>query len=644
MNLLKGTYLREILNKELELLILFTVLLLFPNKSSLIYFLFVALVLSIFTVKNIVLERNLGVSYFSKMIIVVNVLFVLTAFFSNSVYDSILLIADIIIISFYISIVFLDILDYNRFFFLILIALTIFSLLKIINDLLTNNVIEFLLYDNPIRIGIVSGLGTIISLFYLLEKKTYIYGLFILINLVSLYMSSSKGAFLGLAIISLIIILQRNKRMLFGVFIVIILTFIIPNPIKNIFEYSIYKDKYSIDRLDIWKMSLNIFSDNVLFGVGPNNFKNVSKKYNFKQENGPANYFKVPRQTHSDYLKLIAENGLLGILIILFILIGLFRIFKKNRLLDIPISLLLYLLIQALFFNILFKPFFLFTFVLLLKIVFEKNTKYVKITTNLKLITTFTVFFVFITGHLLPFLSDSYIQKSVETNEFSQKDELLKKAIYLTPLNATPLINRSLLNFNAFVKTFEFDFCVSAIDMIKQAKKLSSDNPRIYDIELQYYSYYYKPIIAFRSKFKRDFISNVSNIILKGAFFDYYSYINIYNSLRGIREIENIFYELIDIIKKVEKIDPNNPFLRVKEANLLLTFNRKTEALHALKEAVRIEPEYLDAVLMLDKYFNYYHAKKGLKSILESIKKKRKLSKAKKGSYLYELFNSNLSK
>jgi tetratricopeptide (TPR) repeat protein len=249
---------------------------------------------------------------------------------------------------------------------------------------------------------------------------------------------------------------------------------------------------------------------------------------------------------------------------------------------------------------------------LLLKIIFEDKTEFINITKNFKLIVSFALVFVFVTGHLLPYISNLYLEKSIKKNSFLQKDKYLKKANYYMPINSTPLINRALLYFNAFTKTFNFDFFFSALDMIKRAKRLSPDNPEIYNIELQFYIYYYKPIIKLRTK-----------------------------SEKSRQAIDNILVELLTLINKIEKIDPNNPFLRFNKAKLLLEFDKKKQALVELQKTIEIDPDYLDALIMLNNEFDYFKNKTKYKKKIAKIKEKTRQLKLKQGSYLYKLFNNS---
>lgn len=646
MNLLKKTYLRGILSKEIELLIIFSALLFLPDKSSLSYFLVISALLLVFSLRAVFTERNLSISSFSNLLIIINAFFIITSFFSNNIFNSILLISDILIISLFVFILFTNSLNLNKLFFLLLLTVTIFSSVKVINDMLLKISLESILFDNPIRIGVVSGLGVIIALVMLMKKFSWIYILFLFINLVGVFCSKSKGVFLGIVFIAILFLFQRYKKMILIVVLLVVFTFLISNPIKNRFEFSIGEEKYSAERINIWKMSLEIFQDNPFFGVGPNNFKNVAKNYNFKQTHGPANYFKVPAQTHNDYFKLLVENGLFGFLMIMLLFFGFIRKIKQDKVLNLPELLLLFLLFQSLFFNILFKPFFLFMFIFLLKIIFEKKIVFINLTRSFKLIISSTIIFVFLIGHLLPYLSNNYLNSVRKSGlSFKQKDKYLEKASFFMPINSMPLINRSLLHFKAFTKNFNFDFCFSAMDLIKRAKRFAPDNSEIYNIEIQIFKYYYKPIIEIRKNLKKEIVSLIFLSILNHEYIlKDKVYKNIEKLSKNIRRIDPVMSEILELMNKRERVDRNNPFLRFEKARLLLDFDKRELARIELKNALELEPEYLDALILLEHKFDFFKDKEKFKNKIKKIIKKGKSQSLKKGSYLYALYNSTQQK
>jgi O-antigen ligase len=72
-------------------------------------------------------------------------------------------------------------------------------------------------------------------------------------------------------------------------------------------------------RLFMWTTAVNAAADNPLFGVGAGNFPGVVGKYQPKSGNWPPSFFRRDRSTqaaHSFYFKLLAEHGLIGILIV----------------------------------------------------------------------------------------------------------------------------------------------------------------------------------------------------------------------------------------------------------------------------------------------------------------------------------------
>ena len=113
-------------------------------------------------------------------------------------------------------------------------------------------------------------------------------------------------------------------------------------------------------------MSARMFRAHPWTGVGPDLFGEAAKRFNFPQEKGPARYGKLPESPHSDYWKIITENGLAGLVFVL-----LFLFFAIRRMLappwsDLPKVLLAFLLLQMLFFNFIFNIFFLLVFLFLL--------------------------------------------------------------------------------------------------------------------------------------------------------------------------------------------------------------------------------------------------------------------------------------
>ena len=171
-------------------------------------------------------------------------------------------------------------------------------------------------FKNPILQAIASALAALVFLHALLRKFRRLDMLLLVLNAAAVIISASKAAFLGLALFAAAMILARKRKWLPYLIAVLALLVLLPNPMRRMAEHSLRHDPYVLNRLDIWSMSARMFRGHFWTGVGPDLFAAAAKQYNFPQENGPARYFKLPESAHSDYWKVIAENGLPGLILV----------------------------------------------------------------------------------------------------------------------------------------------------------------------------------------------------------------------------------------------------------------------------------------------------------------------------------------
>jgi len=455
-----------------------------------------------------------------------------------------------------------------------------------------------LFFLNPIMQGLISGIGLLIAFYYILKRFNWIFLVLLILNLAGVFISASKAAFIGVVVFSFIMIILKKRRLIPFLIIFIILTFVIPNPIKNMFEFSLTKDPYAFNRIDIWKMSINMFKDNFLYGVGPGNFSEVSKKYNFKQTKGPANYFKVPRIPHNDYLKLLCETGLFGLIIlILFIFFILKKIFS-SPLFNISKVIILYLLFNALLFNIMFHLFFFFIFIFLLKNLFEENIRFKSINKYFKLIFSFLLIFIFLVVYFVPYISNNLIERSKKSKNFIEAFNLLKKSEYLNPLDYRVYYRKSLLHYNYFERKSDLDSFSYALRNIKKTQMLNKYFIESYLLESDLYLEVLKKELKYVSMDK----------------------------------------EIIAPLIKAEFYVPFDPFIKLKKAKIYFEFNNKNFAKREAIKALEIEPEFVSALYFLHNRFNYFSNKEKFKNRIEKILDKAKSLDYKKGTYLYDLF------
>lgn len=590
----------SIINHKIEFLSIFTWLLFFPFKESHLYFFGFAIIICVVLLKNIYFMKTIGLSYFSHFLMVFNFLLILSVFFSVYAFKSILLYTDIFLISCYFVLFFYDSRRETDYFQAVAVIISVFSFINIILFIIPILEQTHIFFVNPIHEGIISGIGALLLFFYLLKKwNPWFFGLLI-VNLGGVFVSQSKAAFLGIIIFGLLLILMKKKKLIPYLIGFIVLTMFIPNPIRSAFYFSIKKDPYALNRIDIWKMSLTIFKKNLLTGVGLDNFAEVTDRYNFKQTRGPANYAKIPRIPHNDYLKVMTELGMIGLVMILALFYFLAKKIFSASLFKPAVIVLLYLLFQAFLFNILFSLFFFFIFLFLMKNILEnvQHVTFRSFTSKYKIFFSALLIFVWIVGYLLPFLSNMLIEKSRKSSHLVHAYRLLKTAEYLNPLDQKIYYSRAGHLYHYFKQTYNLESFYEAMNNLGKARRLNRYFINAYLLEVDLYRELLKKKIKY----------------------------------------ESMDEEILAPLRKAEIYAPFNPFIKLTKARVYFEFGKMDEAKEEAVNAINLEPEFVAALYFLQKNFNYFPDEKEFQEkITEILKKARELNPAP-GHYLYRLY------
>jgi O-antigen ligase len=167
-----------------------------------------------------------------------------------------------------------------------------------------------------------------LSLYYFIKLKSksikFLLIIIITTNLIAIITSGSRGAILAF-LISVIFLLQKNKKLIlrnkfkFGLlFFVSVLVLFLTIPLDSIFLSfeSVYtkSDKSSLKRLELYFFSLNSFYNAPLFGNG-------------------WDYIRLTKglPAHTLILQLLAELGIVGLLLEFFIYNRLFSLFRSLK-------------------------------------------------------------------------------------------------------------------------------------------------------------------------------------------------------------------------------------------------------------------------------------------------------------------------
>ena len=160
-----------------------------------------------------------------------------------------------------------------------------------------------------------------------------------------LYMLSSRAGILALIVILPMYFLFKfyNKLSKWIVFIVVLMLAVlsvgiartnkkVQSSIEGISDANFDKTLNSDERLLIWKSALGVIKENFIFGVGPGDASEKLKE-EFKSR-GYVNGFYENLNAHNQFLEILLENGLIGLILFLIILgyMSYLAIFQQNLL------------------------------------------------------------------------------------------------------------------------------------------------------------------------------------------------------------------------------------------------------------------------------------------------------------------------
>lgn len=146
--------------------------------------------------------------------------------------------------------------------------------------------------------------------------KKVLYAFFAVVMTLAVFLSLSRGGVIsficGLAVFSAILVVRRGPKwqfMVLALFAIALVSFVLyagASPLIARFKADQISDE---GRLLAWKGTLAAFRDFPVFGAGFGTFENVFALYQ------PAGLQKIWEHAHNDYLELLLEGGLVGVLI-----------------------------------------------------------------------------------------------------------------------------------------------------------------------------------------------------------------------------------------------------------------------------------------------------------------------------------------
>mgnify|MGYP001579071716 FL=1 len=158
------------------------------------------------------------------------------------------------------------------------------------------------------------------------KMKSLLCGTLVLLSLIALYFTYSRGAFIALIISVLATLLLWKKKIALIVFAAsLIFVFLAPSPftqsLRQSFNFSMNASGSIKDRLRLWKSAIDMVQERPLLGWGLNTYTEVNPLF---VKDFDAWY------PHNCYLQMASEIGLVGLASFLILLISFFLSFYRG--------------------------------------------------------------------------------------------------------------------------------------------------------------------------------------------------------------------------------------------------------------------------------------------------------------------------
>ncbi|MCK4666353.1 O-antigen ligase family protein, partial [Candidatus Dependentiae bacterium] len=149
---------------------------------------------------------------------------------------------------------------------------------------------------------------------------------------IAVFLSGSRGGVIAFLISITLILLFSKKRIYLAIIPVFLTLFIlIPNPLRKKIWKGTESDPYIYKRIDINKASLQMFLKKPIFGYGTGTYKNVARQFKFPVPGGASKYRMIAEQAHNEVAQFIVENGIVGGVFLLILVIWLIIMVILNR-------------------------------------------------------------------------------------------------------------------------------------------------------------------------------------------------------------------------------------------------------------------------------------------------------------------------
>jgi len=338
--------------------------------------------------------------------------------------------------------------------------------------------------------------------YFIHEEKTAVFSnvnirtsyiIIFIINTIAIFIAQSRAV---VFIYAVILLYYFRKRFSFKVFIpaacfLLLIVFLNFNILTKSY------DPLSFSRPQLWFSALRMCIDNPVFGIGLGNYGDFFPKYNFPIETTIARYGKYTDFAHNELLQIGAELGVIGVVLIIWLLFQIIREIKHNRYISLGIAVILF---QSLFDFNLHLPVNVFLLIILISAAIKPENLYEfqmnpavsrLITLCLWLAGIFSMVFIVsayfqmnnnirLASKINPINPDYYYRLSLNEKDIVSRIKLLERSIYLNPDNYTYHSELGLIYWQAAKNNR-----IYIKDAISELKKAEQYNP--YNAVIKFY-------------------------------------------------------------------------------------------------------------------------------------------------------------
>lgn len=194
---------------------------------------------------------------------------------------------------------------------------------------------------------------------YFLKSKNLFLGFFGVLNLIAIFLTYSRSAYLMFFVgILTFIFIKREKKFLVGILSIFMIMLLLASFMGLKSEgTNLLRINSSQARLVSSQEALDVFRQNPVFGVGFNAYEYAIEK---KHSNPTVNYNHAQAGTDNSSLFILATAGVLGLIAYLYFWSSVFALNKKSFFWPVLVSSSIALFVNSIFINSLFYSFIMF--------------------------------------------------------------------------------------------------------------------------------------------------------------------------------------------------------------------------------------------------------------------------------------------